>query len=458
MAIIGQNVQAGLGRIDYTPYLQGASMGAQGIAQGIASIGQGAAKGIQDYFRKQEQDKQEEEAASMISKILKTNPGLSSQLNLPANEKGEFDQGAVKAAIRGAGGPVNAIKLAMTLDELSSQQKASQEKQAATSYASLLSQGGGKVPSPISGETLSKFSPQAKMMGESLYLQGERQRAELDKIKAETQSEYLKQVMGSPSKFVGKLYGSVQDAQADIDKMVKAGSLLPGQVPTVNATSNGYAIEIKGANVPNEQSTSAIKIMEDRFRKNIEAGDVARNLAPAVYELQKLFSEGLDTNKLTPLKIRAMSIGKALGFTVDENQLSKLETAETYTTQQILNFFQQTKGSISNKENDLFALMGPSITKTAETNRKLLGVIANRLNLDQKIADIVSNGVANGVSFAEIERRKQELIAEYDKKIPSIEDLGFGSKAKEVPSGISTGFDRNAVQEEIKRRGLAPRR
>lgn len=49
MAIIGQGVQAGLGRIDYTPYLQGASIGAQGIAQGIAGLGKSTADAIQEY-------------------------------------------------------------------------------------------------------------------------------------------------------------------------------------------------------------------------------------------------------------------------------------------------------------------------------------------------------------------------------------------------------------------------
>lgn len=49
MAIIGQGVQAGLGRVDYTPYLQGAMAGAQGIAQGITGLGKSTADAIQEY-------------------------------------------------------------------------------------------------------------------------------------------------------------------------------------------------------------------------------------------------------------------------------------------------------------------------------------------------------------------------------------------------------------------------
>ena len=92
MAIIGQGVQAGLGRVDYTPYLQGAMAGSQGIAQGIAGIGQGIAQGVQGYLQKKEEKRQEDEASQMITGILKTNPGLSSQLKLAPDEQGNFDK------------------------------------------------------------------------------------------------------------------------------------------------------------------------------------------------------------------------------------------------------------------------------------------------------------------------------------------------------------------------------
>jgi hypothetical protein len=100
MAIIGQGVQAGLGRVDYTPYLQGAMAGSQGIAQGIASIGQSAAQGIQSYFQKKEEKRQEEEASQMISGILKTNPGLSSQLNQPQMSRATLTREPLKLPSR----------------------------------------------------------------------------------------------------------------------------------------------------------------------------------------------------------------------------------------------------------------------------------------------------------------------------------------------------------------------
>ena len=77
MAIIGQGVQAGLGRIDYTPYLQGASIGAQGIAQGISSVGKSAADAIEQYQKnKAANTVLEGENAAMLRGIAK-NPKIS---------------------------------------------------------------------------------------------------------------------------------------------------------------------------------------------------------------------------------------------------------------------------------------------------------------------------------------------------------------------------------------------
>lgn len=463
MAIIGQNLQAGLGRIDYAPYLQGAMQGvqgtvagAQGIAQGISAIGQGAAKGIQDYLKKQEEAKQEEEASSMVTRILKTNPGLSSQLGLVPNEKGEFDQGAIKAAIKGAGGPANTIKFAATLEELSNQQKDRKDQQSALAYSNLLSQGGGKVPDVVSRETLSQFSDKAKSAGKSLYLQQEMQQAQLKKTQAETNVELAKARTAGASKFMGKIYESPQEAQNAINDMKKAGLFLPGQTPTFKAESGGYVIETGGSQVPDPEVEARSKIMQKIFEQNIQAGDTARNLAPGINELSNLFKQGLDTNRLTPFKIRALSFAKAVGMTVDEQELSKLETAETYMAQQILGFFQQTKGSVSNKENDLFAMMGANIQKSAETNRRLLSIISERLRLDAQIADIVKSGIADGLSFGEIERRKKEVIDQYDKKLPTLSDIGINvdSVSSAQPSVNPLGLNQSALDAEMERRGL----
>lgn len=185
MAVFGQGINPALGRIDYTPYAQGAVAGAQGIAQGLAALGQGAAQGVQNYLKRKEEKQQEEAAVSTIGGILKRNPELASQLNLQPDAAGNFDQGALKAAIKGAGGPANTLKLASTLEELGVARQARQQQEQAASYAAMLRQGGGQVPSPVSNQALAGISPQARVAGEAAFLATEQARANLAKTKAE---------------------------------------------------------------------------------------------------------------------------------------------------------------------------------------------------------------------------------------------------------------------------------
>jgi len=219
MAVFGQGINPALGRIDYTPYAQGAVAGAQGIAQGLAALGQGAAQGVQNYLKRKEEKQQEEAAVSTIGGILKRNPELASQLNLQPDAAGNFDQGALKAAIKGAGGPANTLKLASTLEELGVARQARQQQEQAASYAAMLRQGGGQVPSPISSQALARFSPQARMAGEAAFLATEQARANVARTKAQTQKDL------APA--AADLTAAQRDTEAIIAAEIASGKLNP---------------------------------------------------------------------------------------------------------------------------------------------------------------------------------------------------------------------------------------
>lgn len=125
MATIGQGVQAGLGRIDYSPYMQGAAAGAQGISQGIGSIGQSVATAVSDYYKQREQKKQEKDAATFLSGFINRNPQYAQTLGVELNLKGEIeDPGVLKPIIKSLGGPSQAIGLATNLQQFEQSQKA----------------------------------------------------------------------------------------------------------------------------------------------------------------------------------------------------------------------------------------------------------------------------------------------------------------------------------------------
>jgi hypothetical protein len=71
----GSQVNAALGRTDYTPFLQGALQGAQAqargaelIGQGLAGLGQQVASGIEKYYKKEEEKKVKQQGVDFIVK------------------------------------------------------------------------------------------------------------------------------------------------------------------------------------------------------------------------------------------------------------------------------------------------------------------------------------------------------------------------------------------------------
>jgi hypothetical protein len=83
MAAFGTGINAALGRIDYTPYLQGASQGSAAIGRGIESLGQGVAGAIKEYSQNKEMrdlltqnNETQAQKALRMSDLFKSNPTI----------------------------------------------------------------------------------------------------------------------------------------------------------------------------------------------------------------------------------------------------------------------------------------------------------------------------------------------------------------------------------------------
>jgi len=100
MARFGSNINASLGAINYTPYLQGSLAGSQAIAQGIASLGQAAGSAIRDYKQKKEQEKKIGETIGFLETNFKKDPGTYTMFD---DGSGKFDRAAAEAAVRSVG-------------------------------------------------------------------------------------------------------------------------------------------------------------------------------------------------------------------------------------------------------------------------------------------------------------------------------------------------------------------
>jgi hypothetical protein len=100
MARFGTGINPSLGRIDYTPYMQGAIAGGQSIAQGIASLGQAAGNAIRDYKKKKEEEQNIANTISFLKTNFKKDPTTYSVF---ADQDGNFDEKAAEAATRSIG-------------------------------------------------------------------------------------------------------------------------------------------------------------------------------------------------------------------------------------------------------------------------------------------------------------------------------------------------------------------
>lgn len=184
----GSQVNAALGRTDFTPFLQGAMQGAQAqgragelVGQGLAGLGQQVATGIEKYYKKEEEKKLNEQASETVANILETNPAFAKQLKLEPDASGKFDRKVVGVVVKSLGGAANTIQFANTLNEFT--RKQAEDTQAAQ-YASAVTNAGGRPFSMVN-----QVSPTAQFRGAEMA-------AGLAKTKSET-AENLREKAGA---------------------------------------------------------------------------------------------------------------------------------------------------------------------------------------------------------------------------------------------------------------------
>jgi hypothetical protein len=441
MLTYGTQVNPSLLRQDFSPILQAAQAQAQATqqaaqmrAQTMANIGSTIGGLIQTYTQKQEEKLQNEAGSKFISDWFKSNPSMAASFKLPLDEKGEPDKKAIGEVIKGLGGVPNAVKSFMAMSEFEQQNKARQQQEQAASYAALLRQGGGQVPSPVSNQALAQFSPQARVAGEAAFLATEQARANLGKTQADTAEARARAIsLATPKAALG--YDTFEAANKELTRLTKAGAFGEDTVGTVKFDNGRFVIESSlklPRQVADPEAAERIRLSGKLMDADIASGEQARRLIPQTNSMISMLEGGLETGKLAPAKARFLAYAKAAGFDVDEAQLGKAEQFQAYATQQILGFISQTKGAVSNKENELFALMGPGFDRTPEGNKLLLRAIQERQKLDAAIGDNALRAIEEGWSQAKTAQERRKLIEAYDAKLPDPKSLGV--KPASAPS------------------------
>lgn len=437
MAVFGSTINPALGRVDYSPLAQGIAQGGMLSAQGISNFGQGVTQGIREFLKRKEEKDLEKQGVEFIKSQM---PGI--------------DDKAALAGLKAAGGPAAFVKFQQDMAQSRTQQTvqgiqleelkrgiAEQERlrQAlATPPAASAIQAGARFEQLPTGRGafaqapsgVEEFISRAQTAGvsPSLYAQPALQLAQVQ----ETLSQARQRDVGKPR--IG--YPTFEEANKERIRLEKEGAFGENTVGTVKFDNGQFVIESSvklPRQVPDPELESRIRVGEKGLLADIEAGDQARKLLPQTNRMIAALEGGLTTGKLAPARTAFMSYAKAFGFDVDESQLAEAEQFQAYATQQILGFFQQTKGGVSNKENELFALMGPGFTRTTEGNKLLLGVIRERQKLEVALGDNARRGNEEGWSQAKIAAERRKLIEAYDAKLPDPAKLGVTPISGEMP-------------------------
>ena len=424
----GTQVNAALGRTDFTPFLQGALQGAQGqargaenIAQGLAGLGQQAAAGMREQYKEAKELKLEERKyKDTIASGMKVLDVLSKIPDIPESVKKllpGFTQGLGNPNVSLSEQAASANMLTNIFGSvLSSGLKTTMENSAddaAARYANAVTESQGRDFS-----MLNEVSPTAKLKGQQLA-------ANLAKTKSETYEN-----LANRTKPVALSYPTADEAR-------KAGEAAnPGLIVEVKpAPGGGFTFNSGQALLPNKEAEGRLESFNKEVDRLVLTGESARQVAPAIESLLGSLESGkLKTGFGEAAKSQMRSVGKAIGFAVDEDALANSQQATAMFGQMILQYYDRTKGGISNAENILFQSFGPEIGKSEAANKSILTFSKKRGQLDRNL-----EGIARSYRMGEIDRNQaqKQISSTYKKYDEDIMSL--------IPSDSSTKTDNFTV-------------
>jgi hypothetical protein len=180
--------------------------------------------------------------------------------------------------------------------------------------------------------------------------------------------------------------------------------------------------------------------------RELSAGD--RTIAPAVSGLSRLLAgDKIEGDALTQLRTTIRSFGKALNFPVDEQKLGDAQTATAYFGQLVLPIFNQSKGSISDKETALYQIWSPQLGLNKKANLELLSVIDKRMKFNRKLEELGLKVDSRKMPINEYVMERQKLLNEYDESLPTVEE--FLKKAGSPSQVISQSIPPPVVPGQV---------
>jgi hypothetical protein len=310
-----------------------------------------------------------------VANVFKANPFLAKGLNLPVDQNGEIDKGALKEFVNVLGSPGQAIQVASGLDQMSRAQQAQEEQRKAAQVAAYLQQGGGNLPSPVNRGA---FTAEQLGAGRLAYLKQAQAEADLGKTRAETTA------LGVPKAPTG--------AEADVQALVSEFSAVNGRPP--NATEyrmmrQSVNAERKPSNVTNIGSGFAGQLFTDLNKKKSDLFALREVLANYDTAIDEVSKNGLFAGPGGELKFQGARALQSFGIDAYKTEAEAYQAAGSALANSTLSMARMLPGAFT--ENELIFLndvvRGRERVPSLAALKQLRARFESRLQRQQKILD-----------------------------------------------------------------------
>ena len=143
----------------------------------------------------------------------------------------------------------------------------------------------------------------------------------------------------------------------------------------------------------------------------------AKSIRPATRALTLLEKGDLDTGGITELKTNTIAMLDSLGIPIDKETMDKVANTQNFRAEVGKFLFENisnTKGSISEKEMDIFAKISPGLQMTPEANKVLLQYVIKKAERDKDRVKFIQDMRRKGVSIVEQRNRLEDYMIEND--------------------------------------------
>jgi len=143
----------------------------------------------------------------------------------------------------------------------------------------------------------------------------------------------------------------------------------------------------------------------------------AKSIRPATRALTLLEKGDLDTGGITELKTNTIAMLDSLGIPIDKETMDKVANTQNFRAEVGKFLFEnisKTKGSISEKEMDIFTKISPGLQMTPEANKVLLQYVIKKAERDKDRVKFIQDMRRKGVSIVEQRNRLEDYMIEND--------------------------------------------